>query len=104
MPYRAFFWFRTVLAFLLLGYAANTIYRFTGASHFQSVWEIVFWALGPPLWFFLEYFMLDRSWIKVPDPADKDAFLKSIKDYADYASKIWAAVLAAVLFLYTKKP
>ena len=104
MPYRAFFWFRTVLAFLLLGYAANTIYRFTSASHFQSVCEIVFWALGPPRWFFLEYFMLDRGLIKVPDPAGKDAFLKSIKDYADYASKIWAAVLAAVLFLYTKKP
>lgn len=36
--------------------------------------------------------------------AGRDAFVKSIKDYADYASKIWAAVLAAVLFLYTKKP
>lgn len=29
-------------------------------------------------------------------------FLKSAKEYADYASKIWAAVLAAVLFLYEK--
>jgi hypothetical protein len=36
--------------------------------------------------------------------AGKDAFVKSIKDYADYASKIWAAVLAAVLFLCAKKP
>lgn len=103
MAYKMFFWFRAVLAFLLLGYAANTIYRFASASHVQSVWEIVFWALGPPLWFFLEYFMLDRGWVPVPDVAGKDAFLKSIKDYADYASKSWAAVLAAVLFLYTKK-
>ena len=104
MPYRAFFWFRLVLAFVLLACAANTIYRFASAPASQSVWEIVFWALGPPLWFFLEYFALDRGWVKVPDPAAKDAFLKSIKDYADYASKIWAAVLAAVLFLYAKKP
>ena len=104
MAYETFFWFRAVLAVLLLGYAASTIYRFASASPRQNVWEIVFWTLGPPLWFFLEYFMLDRGWIKVPDPAGKDAFLKSIKDYADYASKIWAAVLAAVLFLYTKKP
>ena len=105
MPYRAFFWFRLVLAFVLLAYAANTIYRFADPSRSRSVWEIVFWALGPPLWFFLEYFALDRGWVKVPvsDPAGKDAFLKSIKDYADYASKIWAAVLAAVLFLYAKK-
>jgi len=103
MAYETFFWFRAVLAVLLLGYAASTIYRFASPSPRQSVWEIVFWALGPPLWFFLEYFMLDRGWIKVPDAASKDAFLKSIKDYADYASKIWAAVLAAVLFLYAKK-
>ena len=103
MAYETFFWFRAVLAVLLLGYAASTIYRFASASPPQSLWEIVFWALGPPLWFFLEYFILDRGWIKVPDPTSKDAFLKSIKDYADYASKIWAAVLAAVLFLYAKK-
>jgi hypothetical protein len=73
-------------------------------SNVQSVWEIAFCALGPPVWFFLEHFMLDRGWISVPDLGSNDAFLKSIKDYADYASKIWAAVLAAVLFLYTKKP
>ena len=103
MTYRTFFWFRAVLASLLLVYAANTIYRFASASPCQSAWEIVFWTLGPPLWFFLEYFLLDRGCIAVPDPAGKDAFLKSIKDYADYASKIWAGVLAAVLFLYAKK-
>jgi hypothetical protein len=71
MVYETFFWFRAVLAVLLLGYAASTIYRFASPSPRQSVWEIVFWALGPPLWFFLEYFMLDRGWIKVPDAASK---------------------------------
>jgi hypothetical protein len=29
-----------------------------------------------------------------------EAFLEEIKNYADYASKIWAAVLAVVTFLY----
>ena len=95
---------RTVVRdFLLLAYAANTIYRFANPSRTRNVWEIVFWALGPPVWFLLEYFMLDHDWISMHDPAGKDAFLKSVKDYADYASKVWAAVLAAVLFLYTKK-
>jgi hypothetical protein len=103
MAYNVFFWIRGVLAFLLLLCASNTVFRFANPNSGKSVGEIVFWTLGPPLWFFLEYDMMDRGWIEIPTSAAKETFLKSIKDYADYASKIWAAVLAAVLFLYSKK-
>ncbi|MGA2314212.1 MAG: hypothetical protein ABSF87_17940 [Xanthobacteraceae bacterium] len=49
----------------------------------------------------LEYFAVDNDWItNFPAGVTKDAQLESLKTYADYASKIWAAVLAAVLFLY----
>ena len=105
MKYQSFFWLRLVLAVALLFYAANTVFRFAGpASHGRmtndSAWEIVFWTLGPPLWFFLEYFLIDREWIEAPPMVAKEALLEETKNYADYASKIWAAVLAVVTFLY----
>ena len=34
---------------------------------------------------------------------NKDEFLKSVKECADYASRIWAAVLAVVLLLLRKE-
>jgi len=58
--------------------------------------------VGPALWFFAEFYMFDREWIEIPT-SSKETFLKSAKDYADYASKIWAAVLATVVFHYLKK-
>jgi hypothetical protein len=52
----------------------------------------VFWVLAPPIWFFIEYFAVESNCIDgLPKSA---ANLKTIKDYADYASKIWASVLA----------
>ena len=52
----------------------------------------VFWVLAPPIWFFIEYFAVESNCI---DGLPKSATnLKTIKDYADYASKIWAGVLA----------
>lgn len=59
--------------------------------------EVVFWTLAPPIWFFLEYRWFDTG--KITD-IPKDVTLDSVKAYSDFASKIWAAVLAAVLFLY----
>jgi hypothetical protein len=57
---------------------------------------ILFWFLLPPCWFFVEYFAFDSHAIALPDGADLEKHLSKIKDYADYASKIWAA-LAALL-------
>jgi hypothetical protein len=60
---------------------------------------IVFWALVPPAWFFAEYWLIDHDYVLVPNNQKKQ-YLESVKTYGDYASKIWAAVLAAVLFLH----
>jgi len=61
---------------------------------------ILLWILIPPLWFFFEYWALDHGCIAQPPGEDKETSLKSIKDYADYASKIWAAVLAILVLLF----
>lgn len=102
MSYKVYFWLRAILAAVLLLYGGCTIYRSAATPTGMHIWEIVFWGLGPPVWFFAEYFWLDHGWVSLPPGAAKDEFLKSVKDYGDFASKIWAAVLAAVLFLYKK--
>jgi hypothetical protein len=61
---------------------------------------ILLWILIPPLWFFFEYWALDQGCIAQPTGEDKETFLKSTKDYADYASKIWAAVVAILILLF----
>jgi hypothetical protein len=62
---------------------------------------LVFWVLVPPLWFFWEYFTADNAWIQ--GIAHDDASLKKIKDYADFASKVWAGVLALLAGLVALK-
>ena len=103
MSYTVYFWLRAFLAAILLVYGGVTIYRSVKTPTKIHVLEILFWGLGPPLWFFAEYFWLDRGWVSLPAGANKDEFLKSVKEYADYASKIWAAVLAVVLLLLRKE-
>jgi hypothetical protein len=76
----------------------------------------IFWILAPPIWFFLEYFAVESAWINgLPQHLDgifpnndvekteRLAYLKTVKDYADYASKIWAGVLALLLALIALK-
>jgi hypothetical protein len=67
------------------------------------------WTILPPLWFLWEYWGIDHDWIKTPRvaedatsyaaKAERKEYLQSVKDYADYASKIWAAVLAVLVVL-----
>jgi hypothetical protein len=85
----------------------------------------VFWVLAPPIWFFVEYFAVERDRITnlsgavdlpaagapanelaaalATNEAAKAKYLKTIKEYADYASKIWAGVLALLLALIALK-
>ena len=113
LNYKIYFWIRVVLAVLLLLFAICTIRRFAGLmGQTKSGWDIfivVFWTLGPPLWFFFEYYAIDKRWIKPAsdrngEPMDVDACLAMVKTYADYSSKIWAAVLAVVTFLFAQGP
>jgi hypothetical protein len=54
---------------------------------------ILFWVFVPPLWFFLEYYAFDNGFIVDPAMAQPgNNRLQKIKDYADYASKIWLAL------------
>jgi hypothetical protein len=64
----------------------------------------IFWVLAPPTWFFVEYFAVQIGWVTGIE--DRDNKAKTIKDYADYASKIWAGlvVLLGVLIAFKKPP
>jgi hypothetical protein len=74
---------------------------------------VVFWAACPPIWFLLEYYMLDSSLIKLPDapycdnhkrfsdcpsgkPADLKELLAYAKTYSDIAVRVWSGVSAAL--------
>src|SRR5581483_4501338 len=105
IDYRVYFWIRVVFAVLLLLFAIYTIRRFARLmGQTKSGWDIfivVFWTLGPPLWFFFEYYAIDKKLIGPASdrnnvPMDVDTCLAMVKTYADYSSKIWAAVLAVV--------
>jgi len=77
---------------LLLAAAVILIRDPTGEFLAELMAYSVFWVLAPPIWFFIEYFAVESNCIAgLPKSA---ANLKTIKDYADYASKIWAGVLA----------
>jgi hypothetical protein len=91
----------------LLVYGAFTVVRFASLmgqpkSTYHS-WEIVFWTLGAATLVFGEYWLIDHGYIEIPQGQDKkEEYLKSTKIYADYASKIWAAVLAVATFLFAR--
>jgi hypothetical protein len=73
---------------------------------------VLFWGLGPPTWFFTEYYLIDQRTLALPDElqlrfaaATDDkvraeilaAYLAATKTYADMAAKIWVAVGAALV-------
>ena len=102
---------RLSVAILLILYAGYCIVAFASGSFrieggklpiaTEAIFHVVFWTLVPPIFFFLEYYFIDQGKILNPN-LKKDDFLKNIKTYQDMASKIWAAVLAAILFLIPK--
>jgi hypothetical protein len=73
-------------------------------THGTMLSLVVFWALFPPLWFFAEYYFVDSGFVAPPPGTTKEDLLSSLKSYADFASKIWAAVgaLLAVLLALLK--
>ena len=103
MNYDTFFRIRVALAALMIGGAVWSIVAVASTSGFAPgrVAHVVFWTLVPPMWFFFEYYAIDRRWMTHSSIETSD-LLSSVKDYADYSSKIWAAVLAVVALLFTK--
>jgi hypothetical protein len=86
----------------LLGVA--TAWQFIGGKREDPPWYthgflvalLIFWALAPPIWFFLEYYLFDTGAIKLPPCVGLEDFLKQIKVYADLGSKVWAAAGATL--------
>ena len=110
MTYKAYQWVRGILAAVLIIFGIVAIWFFASPS--QDSWgnfnkvAIIFWTVVPPAWFFFEYLTFDtENLIERPlinnQEVDKERFLKSLKDYADYASKIWAAILAVLVVFGT---
>ncbi|HEX8835693.1 MAG TPA: hypothetical protein VF748_02060 [Candidatus Acidoferrum sp.] len=111
VTYKVYRWVRGILATVLTIVGIVAIWLLASPSQgslgntFNTV-SIIFWTVVPPAWFFFEYWIFDsEKLIERPrdsatnQPVAKERFLKSLKDYADYASKIWAAILAVLLFL-----
>lgn len=69
----------------------------------ELVAYIVFWFLAPPIWFFFEYLAFDKKWVQLKDATTHATRLKEVKDYSDFASKIWAAVVAILLMMVAMK-
>jgi hypothetical protein len=112
MTYKVYQLVRRSLAAVLAIIGIVAIWLFANASQgssgntFNKV-AIIFWTVIPPAWFLFEYWIFDsEKLIKRPfdgstnQPVAKEKFLKSLKDYADYASKIWGAILVVLTFLF----
>jgi hypothetical protein len=86
---------RTILSIALVSYAAFVLWGSREGWFVQEptlkkltswgVFHVSFWAFGPPVWFFFEYHLEANTKKR-----------KQIKDSADLASKVWAAVLAVL--------
>jgi hypothetical protein len=63
---------------------------------------LVTWILAPPIWFWYEYFFLYRPLIRHPDERFKMTF-EEYKHGVDVSSKIWLALVTALLGLYFGK-
>lgn len=70
-----------------------------------GVVHVVAWTVLPPLWFFLETFIIEERLLP-SEARSTNAELKAgydrLRVAQDLAAKLWAAVLAAILFLVPK--
>lgn len=67
---------------------------------------LVFWALFPPAWFFLEYYSVAHGLFQLPagqdGPQQVQAWLASYQVYADLGSRVWAGAGALFLLVLAK--
>jgi hypothetical protein len=63
--------------------------------------NIILWVLAPPIYFFIEYQAVDNDCIN--DFPKSEENLKTVKNYAEYAAKVWAGVLALLAALIALK-
>ncbi len=101
---------RNIGTIFLLIYALVSINRFASGdfineqNNFEFLQEpfgiIIFWILFPPIWFFVEYWAFESETINGYNYGnlEKQKKLETIKSYSDFSSKIWAGILAFILF------
>ncbi|GAA0852822.1 hypothetical protein [Aliiglaciecola litoralis] len=66
-----------------------------GAEHKDMAYMIgTFWVIGPPVWFFIEYFFIFR---RFGNPQAKE----ELKRGQELASKIWAGVIIILTAIFT---
>lgn len=92
---------KALFAVVALMYGAYVIWQFLSGAYTTKEGSfnnariakihVLVWTIGPPLWFFIEYYLLTPS-----------HDLAAVKQGQDLASKFWAAVLASILFLKPK--
>lgn len=97
MPFKIYRIFRGFFAFSAFCYGLHCI-EITSSSSTIHWGHVAAWTIGPPLWFFFEYWGIDNGWIRLTSGQNKTKTLKEVKEYADLASKIWAGILAVILF------
>lgn len=56
-------------------------------------WIAMFWALAPPIWFFVEYAWVFDNW-------DDNKAVARFKDLQAHAAKIWAGILGLLTASY----
>ena len=88
--------FPQVLSLVALIYCAYVLYQFGMIPKYGDLPEarvhVLIWTLAPPLYFFGEYLYHARK-------GSDAAKLAKVKTWQDLATKCWAGVLAAMLFL-----
>ena len=85
------------VSIVALVYGIIVIYRFWRdpelAKGLEGKVHVLLWTIGPPTWFFAEYFYL-KNCLHYDAP-----HLADVKTWQDLATKFWAGILAAMLFL-----
>lgn len=104
-------YFRPLVIAIAIFWAAVTLFRIIGKVAIpqkmpedfvpELIGFMIFWVLVPPIWFFFEFFAYDAKWVTFA--TDPKVRLSQIKDYADFASKIWAAVVVLLVGLVSLK-
>jgi hypothetical protein len=88
------------LSFAKCGWSKGINCNDCGHTKIYQAVVIVAWTLVPPIWFLLEYtFLFPRTCLNLDKDTYKDK-LDRFKYQQDLASKIWLAVVSALLILY----
>jgi hypothetical protein len=82
-----------IIGFVMIIDGAFSLIYGAYATRDEMIPSIIIWALGPPIYFLLEYQLLFDNW----DDKEKVDHLRHMQSLAE---KVWAAVLFLLVLLY----